>query len=97
MPNLYHITKLSDSPWQAYLSCSETQLYHFHEPAQGLFLAESPNVIQRALCAGYMPVSFLIDEKEMTTLNCADLEVSYRESRLPRSSRLLWYVVFIFF
>ena len=66
MPNLYHITKLSDSPWQAYLSCSETQLYHFHEPAQGLFLAESPNVIQRALCAGYVPVSFLIDEKEMT-------------------------------
>ena len=57
MPSLYHIAQLSDSPWQDYLSCSETQLYHFYEPAPGLFLAESPNVIARApgrLCAGIL-------------------------------------------
>ena len=66
MPNLYHIAKLSDAPWQEYLSCSETQLYHFYEPEPGLFLAESPNVIARALRYGYKPVSFLIDEKQLT-------------------------------
>ena len=66
MPNLYHIAKLSDAPWQEYLSCSETQLYHFYEPEPGLFLAESPNVIARALRDGYKPVSFLIDEKQLT-------------------------------
>ena len=66
MPNLYHIAQLSETPWQAYLSCSETQLYHFYEPEPGLFLAESPNVIERALRAGYAPESFLIDEKQLS-------------------------------
>lgn len=59
--NVMHIIALSESPWEAWLRCSETQLYHINEPAQGLFIAESPNVIERAMNAGYMPVSFLID------------------------------------
>lgn len=59
--NVMHIIALSESPWGAWLRCSETQLYHINEPAQGLFIAESPNVIERAMNAGYMPVSFLID------------------------------------
>lgn len=61
MPHLISVESLSDTPWQEYLSCSETQLYHFHEPAQGIFIAESPNVITRALAADYEPLSFLID------------------------------------
>ena len=65
MPDYQHISSLQDSPWQAYLSCSETQLYHFCEPEPGIFLAESPNVIERALHGGYMPLSFLIDEKQL--------------------------------
>lgn len=55
------IASLDESPWAEWLRCSETQLYHFYEPAQGLFIAESPNVIARAVAAGYQPVSFLID------------------------------------
>lgn len=61
MPHLISAERLSDTPWQEYLSCSETQLYHFYEPAQGIFIAESPNVIARALAADYEPLSFLID------------------------------------
>ncbi|HAG14161.1 MAG TPA: rRNA methyltransferase [Ruminococcus sp.] len=60
------ITSLSESPWQAWLSCSEPQLLHFYEPEQGLFIAETPNVIERALRAGYEPVSYLIDRKLVT-------------------------------
>ena len=55
------ITSPDDSPWAEWLACSETQLYHIAEPAQGLFIAESPNVIERAMNAGYLPVSFLVD------------------------------------
>ncbi len=55
------LNRLEDSPWQEWLSCSETQLAHIFEPEPGLFIAESPNVIERAVQAGYQPYSFLID------------------------------------
>ena len=56
-----HILSLDESPWAEWLRCSETQLYHLYEPEQGIFIAESPNVIERAISAGYMPEAFLID------------------------------------
>lgn len=56
-----HISTLADSPWAEWLRCSETQLYHYYEPEQGIFIAESPNVIERAMNACYHPISFLID------------------------------------
>ena len=55
------IAALSESPWAEWLACSETQLFHIDEPEPGLFIAESPNVIGRAMQAGWKPVSFLID------------------------------------
>ena len=59
--NVTQITSLSDSPWDAWLRCSETQLFHINEPEPGILIAESPNVIERAVNAGYKPISFLID------------------------------------
>lgn len=56
-----HISTLAESPWAEWLRCSETQLYHYYEPEQGIFIAESPNVIERAMNAGYQPLAFLID------------------------------------
>ena len=56
-----YISSLDASPWAAWLAYSETQLFHCNEPQPGLFIAESPNVIERAVKAGYIPVSFLID------------------------------------
>ena len=56
-----HISTLAESPWAEWLRCSETQLYHYYEPEQGIFIAESPNVIERAMNACYQPISFLID------------------------------------
>lgn len=46
-----------------YKTTSEVQLLRYYEPQQGLFIAESPKVIRRALDAGYQPESFLIDRK----------------------------------
>ncbi len=62
MQQLHRIRALSDTLWHEWLNLSENQLCHYYEPAPGLFLAESPNVIGRALIAGYQPVSFLIDD-----------------------------------
>ena len=48
-----------------YARLSENQLYHLYEPGAGIFIAESPNVIERALNAGYEPLSFLAETREL--------------------------------
>ena len=44
---------------------SEPQLLHYFEPELGIFIAESPNVIERALAAGYEPLSVLMEERHV--------------------------------
>ncbi len=58
------ITSFVAPELDVYARLSEIQLKTIYEPDEGLFVAESPNVIERALAGGYEPVSFLIDEKE---------------------------------
>ncbi len=48
-----------------YSGLNENQLYHYYEPESGLFIAESPKVIERALRAGYEPVSVLAEENHL--------------------------------
>ena len=43
-----------------YFDLNESQLFHYNEPEPGLFVVESPMVIERALFAGYEPVSFVM-------------------------------------
>ena len=65
---MYYITEtdhLEDPRLQIYTKLSETQLYHCREPHKGLFIAESPKVIEMALNAGYKPVSMLMDCQQM--------------------------------
>ena len=52
---LIPITDLHTSELGIYNERREAQLFHYYEPAPGLFIAESPNVILRALAAGYEP------------------------------------------
>ena len=47
---------------EIYTTLKENQLAHYYEPAPGLFIAESPQIIQMALEAGYEPESFLLEE-----------------------------------
>ena len=57
--------KLQSEALSLYTAYNENQLQHIYEPAPGVFIAESPNVIGRALQAGYMPLSFLAEESEL--------------------------------
>ena len=45
-----------------YTSVNESRLLHYFEPKPGVFIAESPNVILRAIAAGYEPISFLSEK-----------------------------------
>ena len=63
MPNVIEITDFSAPELDVYARLTENQLVCRRDPAQALFIAESPVVIERALDAGCVPVSFLTETK----------------------------------
>lgn len=65
MPKIIEITDFHVPELDIYARLTEVQLLHYHEPKEGLFIAESPKVIERALNAGYNPVSFLVERKHI--------------------------------
>lgn len=65
MPNIIEITDFKAPELDIYARLSEAQLLRIYEPKRGIFIAESPNVITRALDAGYEPISFLVERKQI--------------------------------
>ena len=65
--NLIEITDLQAPELDIFSRMSEVQLYHYFEPEAGVFLAESANVILRALEAGYEPLSLLLEHQRIET------------------------------
>ena len=65
MKNLVEITDFNDPRLDVYARLTEAQLLNRHCLKEGLFIAESPKVIGRALDAGYEPVSFLVERKHL--------------------------------
>ena len=65
MNHFIPITDLNIPELDIYARLSEVQLLRYHEPAPGLFIAETAKVIGRALDAGYQPVSLLADEQQL--------------------------------
>ena len=65
MPNIIEITDLSVPELDIYARLSEVQLLRFYEPKEGIFIAESPKVVERALDAGYQPLSVLVEKKHI--------------------------------
>lgn len=65
MANIIEITDFSAPELDVYARLSENELLHYYEPNGGLFIAESPNVILRALDAGYRPLSLLLEKKHI--------------------------------
>ncbi|MCQ2583330.1 MAG: RNA methyltransferase [Treponema sp.] len=51
---------------EIFANLTERELRNSYERKGGFFIAESPNVIDRALTAGYEPISFLMEEKHIT-------------------------------
>ena len=56
------IDSIDDERVAAYTNLTEIQLRNRLEPERGLFIAESPKVIDRALAAGREPISLLVEE-----------------------------------
>ena len=65
MPNIIEITDFSAPELDLYARLTETQLLNRHEPEKGIFIAESPKVIERALDAGCRPISFLSERRHV--------------------------------
>ena len=57
-----HLDSIDGERVAAYVNLTEIQLRNRLEPSKGLFIAESPKVIDRALAAGREPISLLVEE-----------------------------------
>ena len=81
MSNIIEITDFHAPELDIYARLTENQLLNRHEPEKGLFIAESPKVIERALDAGCIPVSLLLERKHITgqaqhiVARCQDIPV----------------------
>ena len=81
MANIIEITDFELSELDVYARYSEVQLLRIHEPKPGIFIAESPKVIERALDAGYEPISMLVEHRHIETqakgliTRCGDIPV----------------------
>lgn len=65
MSNIIKIDSLSSPELDVYARLTETQLASGHGIEHKLFIAESPKVITRALDAGYVPESILVEERHI--------------------------------
>jgi tRNA G18 (ribose-2'-O)-methylase SpoU len=65
MANVIEITNFSAPELDVYARLTEAQLLNRFEPAKGMFIAESPKVIHRALDGGCQPVSLLMERKDI--------------------------------
>ena len=81
MINYTEITDFHAPELDVYARLTEAQLLNRFEPKKGMFIAESPKVIMRALDAGCRPVSLLVErghvnaEAEEAILRCGDVPV----------------------
>lgn len=79
------ITDLHTPELEIYNERREVQLFHYNEPAPGLFIAESANVILRALAAGYEPLSILMEQREADSEKGREVlaRIMERSERIP--------------
>lgn len=90
MHNLTFLSDLEGADLDPYVRLNEVQLFHSVKP--GLFIAESPKVIERALRAGYQPASLLIEEKNLDR-DLADLDHEMAANRTKGLEQTPIYVV----
>ncbi len=65
MANIIEITDFSAPELDIFARLTEAQLRNRLEPEKGIFIAESPKVIARALDAGCQPLSLLMERKHI--------------------------------
>lgn len=67
MPEIIEITDFNDPRLDVYARLSENQLLNRENPEDGIFIAESPKVVERALNGGCVPISILVEKKHIET------------------------------
>ena len=81
MPQFIEITSLDHPGCEVYTKLTEAQLRNRLEPEKGIFIAESPKVIQLALERGYELISILTEKRCLDGVagdllrNCGDIPV----------------------
>ena len=81
MANVIEITDFKALELDVYARLTEAQLLNREEPKKGQFIAESPKVIERALDAGCVPLSFLCEKNHINgeakdvIARCGDIPV----------------------
>ena len=65
MSDIIEITDFEDPKLDVYARIKEIQLLNRANPEDGIFIAESPKVVERALDAGYEPISILVEKKHV--------------------------------
>lgn len=63
---IIQVTDLKQAGPDIFANLTERELRNAYEKQGGFFIAESPKVIERALDAGYEPISLLMEEKHIT-------------------------------
>ena len=63
---IIQVTDLKQAGPDIFANLTERELRNAYEKQGGFFIAESPKVIERALDAGYEPISMLMEEKHIT-------------------------------
>ena len=76
--DITRIDTLDDERLDLYTRLTERELRSVLEPEKGIFIAESAKVIERAVRAGYEPVSFLLGERWVDSMGPMFDEVSER-------------------
>lgn len=67
MSEIIYINDFNTPELDIYARMSENQLLNREHPEDGIFIAESPKVIERALDSGCEPISFLVEDKHLET------------------------------
>ena len=81
MANIIEITDFAANELDVYARLTENQLVNRDNPEKGMFIAESPKVVERALDAGCIPVSMLVEDKHIegeakdVIARCGDIPV----------------------
>lgn len=84
-----HIDDIKDERVALYTEYNEPQLFHYNEPAAGIFIAETPMVIARAIAGGARPLSFFVETGALknrdvqSILEEADDSITVFEAELP--------------
>ena len=72
--NIIEIKSFEAPELDVFCRFTENQLLNRHEPEKGIFIAESPRVIERALDAGCVPISFLMERRHVESVAGSILE-----------------------